>query len=84
MLNNKKINKSGGITLPAAIRREYGITAGDNFEVAIELPHGDIILRRNNGNCLFCGSSEKLVRYKGRFVCRHCVEMMKVEADRND
>lgn len=79
MLTNKKINRAGGVTIPSAIRRDYGIEAGDKVVVDVNLKNGDIILHRNDGSCMFCGS-EDVILYKGRYICRACIEAMRKEA----
>lgn len=80
MINNKKINKSGGITIPASLRRDYDINAGDKVSLDVNFRNGDIIIHRNDGRCMFCGD-EDIILYKGRFICRACIEGMKKEAE---
>ena len=71
MLNQKKINRAGSVTIPAHLRREYGITAGE--QVAIEMDAaGMISMKRIVGRCVFCGADKALRAYKGRFVCAAC------------
>jgi transcriptional pleiotropic regulator of transition state genes len=72
---NKKISKTGAVTIPAALRREYGLTGGERFNIAVE-NDGSIRLQRTQGSCLFDGSDENLIIFDGRFVCSRCVERM--------
>lgn len=72
---NKKMNKSGGITVPAALRRELGIEHGEKFSVSAK-PNGSIELRRIQGHCVFCRSDENLVTHQGRFVCDICIDQL--------
>lgn len=81
MINNKKINKSGGVTIPASMRRDYGIEAGDKVSLDVNFKNGDIILHRNEGSCMFCGK-EDVILYKGRYICRDCIADMKKEAEK--
>ncbi len=73
---NKKISKSGSITLPAALRREYGLADGERFKITIDGEDGTIMLQRTAGSCLFCGSGNELVVFNGRYVCASCIESM--------
>lgn len=73
---NKKISKSGSITLPAALRREYGLTDGERFKIVVDSEDGTILLQRTEGSCLFCQSGNELIVFHGRFVCGSCVEAM--------
>ncbi len=71
MLNQKKISRAGSVTIPAHLRRKYGITAGE--QVAIEMDAaGMISMKRIVGRCVFCGADKELRMYKGRFVCAAC------------
>ncbi|MNW34003.1 SpoVT / AbrB like domain protein [compost metagenome] len=77
---SKKIGKSGSITLPAALRRQYGLTEGERFRVIVDNEDGTILLQRTEGSCLFCKSSIELIVYYGRFVCTTCIGNMDNEA----
>ncbi|KFN07238.1 MULTISPECIES: AbrB/MazE/SpoVT family DNA-binding domain-containing protein [Paenibacillus] len=73
---NKKISKGGSVTLPAALRREYGLAGGERFKIIVDSEDGSILLQRTEGSCLFCQSDKELVVYYGRFVCATCAENM--------
>lgn len=77
---NKKLSKSGALTIPAALRRQLGIGHGEKFSIAVEAD-GNITMKRTQGNCIFCKSEERLATYHGRFVCQDCVENMYVEKE---
>ena len=74
MLNMKKISKSGTITVPAHIRRELGIEQGERFE--IERSGKDLSLRRIEGRCIVCRSSEDLLQVQDVYVCRLCATII--------
>ncbi|WP_435924831.1 AbrB/MazE/SpoVT family DNA-binding domain-containing protein [Paenibacillus sp. DYY-L-2] len=76
---NKKINKTGAITLPSALRRDFGLTGGEKFKIEVCAEDGTILLQRTNGQCLFCDSDKQLIVHRGRFVCANCVEQMDVD-----
>lgn len=76
----KKISKSGSITLPSALRREYGLAEGERFKIVVDSEDGTILLQRTNGQCMFCRSENKLIVYMGRFVCSECVGNMDAQA----
>ncbi|BFH11380.1 AbrB/MazE/SpoVT family DNA-binding domain-containing protein [Paenibacillus melissococcoides] len=71
---NKKLSKSGSVTLPAVIRREYGLSGGEKFNIIVDSEDGTILLQRTQGSCLFCRSDKELVVYSGRFVCSQCIQ----------
>lgn len=72
MEHNKKINRAGGISIPVSLRREYGIEAGTKFNVSVSPSTGNIILKKIEGLCFFCGESDRLTVYKGRHICEEC------------
>ena len=76
MINRKKISKSGGITIPAALRREFGISAGERVNVEMAA-NGSIVLKRVGGNCILCGGYEGLKVFNKRFICKNCLEKIK-------
>lgn len=68
---NKKISKAGAVTLPAVLRRAAGIESGEKFSINLQ-EDGSILLKRTQGNCIFCESETDLVPFKGRFICNSC------------
>ena len=73
MLNEKKVSKSGSITIPSHIRREFGIENGEKVKVEIN-DAGDLILKRVVGSCIMCGENEKLIQVDGKYICKACIE----------
>lgn len=72
---NKKMNRAGGVTLPSALRRQYGFATGEKFSVSVN-DAGDVVLKRTEGQCLFCQAEQGLINFQGRFVCGSCIEHM--------
>ena len=80
---NKKVSKSGSITLPAAMRRNHGIEGGERFSVSVN-DEGSIVLKRIQGECIFCASDNNLIVHGGRFVCSNCLKMMNAKCNGKD
>ena len=40
--------------------------------IEIYVDNSSIILKKFEPNCIFCGSTENLVEYKGKLVCDKC------------
>lgn len=70
---NKKINKHGAVSIPAALRRSYGIEPGEKLNIQVSA-EGDIVMKRTEGSCLFCGSDEGLKIFQGRQICKSCAQ----------
>jgi len=70
-LSHKVINKSGGLTIPAAIRREHNnFLSGEAVDLKVE--DGKLIIAPHTPKCIFCGSFEGVIKYSGRYVCKKC------------
>lgn len=76
LLNEKKITKAGGITIPNHIRRELGIKAGDKITVKV-VNDGNLLLQRDTGYCVLCGEARGLMRIHDKFICHECAESLK-------
>ena len=70
----RKVDELGRVVLPIELRRTLEIAEKDPLEIYVE---GDsIILRKHSERCIFCGSGADLVEFKGKLVCRKCLEEM--------
>jgi len=71
----RKLDDLGRIVLPKELRNSWGIKEGDPMEVLVE--DDKIILRQYNPACYFCNETKDLVEYKGKKVCKNCVNDIK-------
>lgn len=72
----RKISKSGGITIPSSMRRDLGIQGKEKVAL-ITNDNGDILIKRIQGSCVFCESIDNVKPFKGKFVCSNCKEELK-------
>lgn len=71
----RKVDQLGRIVLPIELRRTLKIDIRDPLEIFVE---GDsILLKKYEPACILCGESEGLVEYKGKKICRECIEKLK-------
>ena len=68
----RKVDELGRIVIPIELRRNLNIEIRDPLEIYVD--GENIILRRYAPLCVLCGGSDGLVEYKGRKVCRKCIE----------
>ena len=71
----RKVDELGRIVLPIEMRRTLDIAEKDALEIYVE--GHDIILRKYETTCVFCGSNKDVVEFKGRNVCSHCIQQLK-------
>ena len=67
----RKVDELGRIVLPIELRRTLDIEERD--ALAIYLDGDRIILQKHETVCLFCGSSQGLVNYRGKNICNACI-----------
>lgn len=70
----RKVDELGRIVLPIEMRRTLDIAEKDALEIYVD--GEDIILRKYQGACVFCGSIKDITPYEGRFVCPECIKKL--------
>ena len=73
---NKKINGGGAVSIPASLRREYGIEKGERVNINVNA-QGVIEIKRVVGACVFCHSDQDLKLHEGRYVCAKCLQVLR-------
>ena len=71
----RKVDELGRIVLPIELRRTVEIAERDSLEIYVE--GSTIILKKYEPACIFCGDAKDVVNYKGRNICRSCLDEMK-------
>lgn len=71
----RNIDELGRIVIPKEMRKKMGIESSDPLEIYVD---GDkIILTKYNPNCNFCGSDTEIYEFKGKKICKVCLEEIK-------
>lgn len=73
-MRSKKITKSGGITIPADMRRSVNMLAGD--AVDIEQDGSKLIISGHIERCFICRAEQDVVIYQGKAVCVDCIKAL--------
>jgi transcriptional pleiotropic regulator of transition state genes len=68
----RKVDGLGRIVLPVELRRERGILVNGAIEIFTE--DEKIIMQKYEPACVFCESADDVAEYKGRKVCKSCIE----------
>ena len=71
----RKVDELGRIVLPIELRRTLEIAERDSLEIYVE--GSTIILKKYEPTCIFCGDAKDVINYKGRNICRTCLDEMK-------
>ena len=67
----RKVDELGRIVLPIELRRTLDIEVKDALEIYVE--GSQIILKKYEPACVFCGDSKDVIRFKEKNVCRKCI-----------
>ena len=67
----RKVDELGRIVLPIELRRTLDIEVKDSLEIYVD--GCQIILKKYEPACIFCGNAKDIISYKGKNVCRSCM-----------
>ncbi|SHH89531.1 AbrB/MazE/SpoVT family DNA-binding domain-containing protein [Clostridium grantii] len=71
----RKVDELGRIVIPIELRRTLDIEIKDSLGIYVE---GDqIILMKYNPSCIFCGDAKDITNFKGKNICKNCLEKIK-------
>ena len=71
----RNIDELGRIVIPKEIRKKFEIASADPIEIYVD---GDkIILTKHRPFCHFCDSECDVVEFKGKKICRNCLDELK-------
>ncbi len=68
----RRVDELGRVVIPIEIRNKLGINEKDPIEIFVE--GSTIILKKYEPNCIFCGSTKKLLTYNDKLICSKCAE----------
>ena len=72
----RAIDDLGRIVIPKEIRKKMDIKSNQPIEIYVD--GSSIVLKKYEPNCVFCGSTEDLVEYKDKLVCKNCSEQLNI------
>ena len=68
----RKIDDLGRMVIPIELRKTMNINKKDPMEIFVD--GEQIILRKYEPACIFCGSADDTFEYEGRTICSNCKE----------
>ena len=75
---SRKVDDLGRIVLPVELRRQLGIRAGDELDIAVD--GVTVLLHKIESRCVFCDSMESLRGYREKQICGNCVTELSTPA----
>jgi len=73
----RKVDELGRIVLPIELRRTLDIAEKDSLEIYVD--GASIVLKKYQPACIFCDDAKGVVNFKGKNVCPHCIEELKIK-----
>jgi len=70
----RKIDLLGRVVIPKELRITMGMN--DNDPVEFFVADNQVILKKYEPGCIFCGSVDRVNRHKGHNVCGRCMSEM--------
>jgi len=71
----RQIDHLGRFVIPKEIRKKYDIQDLDELEIFTE--DDRIIIQKYQPSCLFCGNSDFIIEFRGKKICRNCIDEVK-------
>lgn len=68
----RKVDELGRVVIPKELRKTFYITEGDPLEIYVD---GDqIILKKYEPTCIFCGEGKDIKSFDGKNICPSCIK----------
>ena len=77
----RKVDELGRVVIPIEIRNQFNIIEKDPIEIYVD--DCSIILKKYEPNCVFCGSTDDLIEYKGKLVRKKCSQELNILHEKN-
>jgi len=71
----RKVDELGRIVLPIELRRTLDIEIKDPIEIYVDESY--IMLKKYAPACVLCGSLDDIKTFKGRNICKKCIDELK-------
>ncbi|KHD34199.1 AbrB family transcriptional regulator [Clostridium acetobutylicum] len=71
----RRLDNLGRVVIPKELRRTFNIAEKDALEIYVD--GEQIILKKYNPACVFCGEASDVVNYKGKKICKKCLKELK-------
>jgi len=71
----RQLDQLGRIVIPKELRNTFDLKEKDSIEIFVD--GEDIILRKYQPACIFCGDATDVVQYEGKIICRNCLKKLK-------
>lgn len=71
----RRVDELGRVVIPIELRRTLDIAEKDALEIYVD--GEQIILKKYEPACIFCGQAKDVLLYKGKNICSKCLDELK-------
>lgn len=71
----RKVDQLGRVVLPKELRDKFDIPEYTPLEIYTD--GEQIVLKKYQPACIFCGEVEDVVKWKGKNICKKCLDNLK-------
>lgn len=71
----RRVDELGRIVIPIELRRTLDIAEKDALEIYVD--GEQIILKKYEPACIFCGDARDVINYRGKNICTKCLQQIK-------
>lgn len=71
----RKVDELGRVVIPKELRRVLGMPEGTPLEIFTS-QNGEVVLRKYEPGCEFCGSMENIKVFAGKHICQSCIDKL--------
>lgn len=71
----RKVDELGRIVIQVELRRTLDIDVKDALEIYVD--GEQVILKKYEPACIFCGDARDVVNYKSKNICQKCLNELK-------
>ena len=71
----RKVDSLGRFVIPIELRNVMELSNSDSIEVFTD--EDRIILKKYQPACIFCGNADDITYFKGKLVCKDCINKLK-------
>ncbi|WP_443081748.1 AbrB/MazE/SpoVT family DNA-binding domain-containing protein [Tepidibacter sp.] len=68
----RKVDELGRVVIPIELRRTLNIAEKDALEIYVD--GENIILKKYEPACIFCGNAKDIQYFSGKNICPNCIE----------
>lgn len=73
----RRVDELGRVVIPIELRRTLEIAEKDALEIYVD--GEQIILKKYQPACIFCGNAKDVQNYKGKNICQSCLAEIKAD-----